>query len=356
MKVFVIGDTGLLDGLALWPLADPGDVLLYVEVDAVPVAVRDELERLSPDEIVVVGGVLRVGEDVEAELSQYAPVSRIAGATRFTTPIAISQTIYPPDEEPVEPPTGLFIPAFNGNPDVGLITPKDRLVDYDGPLTFAEGDHLLEGLRIDGRITAKGTAHVTIRDCWVIGDIYYAVWNDTRTGPSKILIEDSEIGVDGGASDASGLAGSDVTARRVNIHNREDGIGIGSNCFYEQVHVHSHKSTKAVPHSDGAQSTQHANVTFSYCNLNGLNADGTPANAALQIKTDFAPISNTLVDHCYLGGGNYTVFHRDGGSGAITGSRFTNNVFGLDARYGKVSSDFPFAEWSGNVDVNGVPV
>jgi putative cell wall-binding protein len=95
MWVFIVGDTGLLDGLALWPMAAPGDVLLYVQRDSIPTAVKTELVRLAPDEIVIVGGPVRVSAAVEIELATYASVSRVAGASRFTTPIEIAKVLYP---------------------------------------------------------------------------------------------------------------------------------------------------------------------------------------------------------------------------------------------------------------------
>ena len=106
MKVFIVGDTGLLDGLALWSMADPGDVLLYVDKDSIPSATEDELIRLEDriDEIVVVGGTARVSVAVESQLGLLydKPTLRVAGPSRFATAAAISQEVHP--IEPVEPP------------------------------------------------------------------------------------------------------------------------------------------------------------------------------------------------------------------------------------------------------------
>lgn len=98
MRVFIIGDTGLLDGLPLWSMADPGDVVLYVRKDNVPDVVGMELLRLNPSEIVIVGGPVRVSEAVEAVLSNYAPTRRVAGSSRFTTPIEIAKIVHPSGE------------------------------------------------------------------------------------------------------------------------------------------------------------------------------------------------------------------------------------------------------------------
>lgn len=358
MRVFIVGDTGLLDGLALWPMAAQGDVLLYVQVDAIPPQVVDELTRLDPDGIVIVGGSLRVSVAVEADLAQFAPTVRVAGATRYDTPIEISQTLYPviepPIEPPVDPPTSLFIPSYQGNSDVGTLTPKDQLPVYDGPTTIRSGTQLIEGVKIVDRLTVRDTANVTVRDCWVIGDIYYALWNDSRWGPSTLTVEDCEIGDPAIPAEGGGLAGGNVTARRVNIHSREDSIKIGSNCLYEMIHSHDKKTSRpGIGHSDDAQSTEHNGATFSYCNLTGLDWDGQTSSAAVILKTDFGDIVDTTIDNCYLGGGAYTMFHRTGGSGSITGTVVTNNIWGVDYTYGHVSSDFPFGVWANNVDTDG---
>ena len=98
MKVFIVGDTGLLDGLALWSMADDGDVLLYVEKDVIPEATHDELLRLANriDEVVVVGGTARVSINVESQLGLLydAPTLRVAGPSRFATAAAISQEVH----------------------------------------------------------------------------------------------------------------------------------------------------------------------------------------------------------------------------------------------------------------------
>lgn len=95
MRVFVVGDTGFLDGLPLWSMAGTGDLMFYVNKDYIPQAVTKELYRLDPYSIVIVGGTARVSADVEAALDTIAPTTRVAGSSRYTTPTAISKIVYP---------------------------------------------------------------------------------------------------------------------------------------------------------------------------------------------------------------------------------------------------------------------
>lgn len=59
-----------------------GPVLL-TRKDEVPAAISDELARLKPDKIVVLGGPAAVSDDTKAKLDAIAPTTRISGADRF---------------------------------------------------------------------------------------------------------------------------------------------------------------------------------------------------------------------------------------------------------------------------------
>lgn len=67
-----------------------GPVLL-VDTDEVPDVTRDELSRLSPDDIVLLGGDGAISDSVEMALGEYGTVERIDGETRFETAVEISQ-------------------------------------------------------------------------------------------------------------------------------------------------------------------------------------------------------------------------------------------------------------------------
>jgi putative cell wall-binding protein len=69
--------------------------ILLVETDSVPDATADELARLQPSRIVVVGGPGAVSESVLTSLRSHAPtVERISGADRYATAVALSRTAH----------------------------------------------------------------------------------------------------------------------------------------------------------------------------------------------------------------------------------------------------------------------
>lgn len=95
-RVFIATGEGFADalsaGAAAARLRAP---LLLTQRGALPTTVRDELSRLQPAEIVVVGGPPAVSESVQRLLAEIAPVRRIGGADRYETSAAIAQAYFP---------------------------------------------------------------------------------------------------------------------------------------------------------------------------------------------------------------------------------------------------------------------
>jgi putative cell wall-binding protein len=84
--VYIASGTVFADALAAAPAAaHEGGPMLLVTRDSVPKATFDELVRLAPEEIVIVGGVGAVGASVMTTLAQIAPTGRIDGDDRYAT-------------------------------------------------------------------------------------------------------------------------------------------------------------------------------------------------------------------------------------------------------------------------------
>ena len=94
-RVYVASGLAFPDALAGGPGGTPGSPILLVDPNAVPGVTRTEIERLAPDEIVILGGPGAVSPAVETELATLAPVRRLAGADRFATAAAISADEFP---------------------------------------------------------------------------------------------------------------------------------------------------------------------------------------------------------------------------------------------------------------------
>ena len=90
--VYVATGTDFPDALSVGPLAGAGNApVLLVSRDTVPPVVAEELRRLEPERIAVLGGDLAVSDAVVATLGRIAPTERLAGTTRYDTAIAVSR-------------------------------------------------------------------------------------------------------------------------------------------------------------------------------------------------------------------------------------------------------------------------
>jgi putative cell wall-binding protein len=73
-----------------------GGPILLVSADAVPTATQNELNRLKPGRIVVLGGTGVVSDSVASQLARFTGggVSRLAGSDRYATGVAISSASF----------------------------------------------------------------------------------------------------------------------------------------------------------------------------------------------------------------------------------------------------------------------
>jgi putative cell wall-binding protein len=97
-RVFVVTGTNFPDALSVGPIAGmSGTPILLTKPTSLPGATRDELVRLSPDEIVVVGGPAAISDSVFRAISALAPVvCRIEGDSRYETAAALSLRFFNP--------------------------------------------------------------------------------------------------------------------------------------------------------------------------------------------------------------------------------------------------------------------
>lgn len=72
-----------------------GPILLTTRTGPAPRAVRDEIDRLDPDEVVAFGGTAAVSEQTLSSAAGGRPTARYAGTGRIETAVAISQNVFP---------------------------------------------------------------------------------------------------------------------------------------------------------------------------------------------------------------------------------------------------------------------
>ncbi|WP_440709068.1 cell wall-binding repeat-containing protein [Herbiconiux sp. YIM B11900] len=97
--------------------AKDGAPVLLVTNDGVPKAVADELTRLNPARLVILGGTNTVSTDVESNLRATRPTTRIAAPDRFGVSAAASAAGFPAGAKTVFVASGLVFPdALSGSP------------------------------------------------------------------------------------------------------------------------------------------------------------------------------------------------------------------------------------------------
>jgi putative cell wall-binding protein len=122
--VYIVSDAGFADVLVAGAVAaNVKAPILVVSPDGIPAATAQELTRLSPASIVVVGGPFAVSEKVAGLLAQSSAgsVTRVAGDDRYGTSVAVSQTAFPTTAAAVYLATGANFPdALTGGVAAGL--------------------------------------------------------------------------------------------------------------------------------------------------------------------------------------------------------------------------------------------
>ncbi|MEA3502047.1 MAG: cell wall-binding repeat-containing protein [Actinomycetota bacterium] len=107
--------------------------MLLVRTDSLPGATAAEIDRLAPDEIVILGGPVAVADSVARELAKHAPVvRRLFGNDRYATATAISTAAFPTGSDVA------FVATGTNFPDAVAAGPAAAYLG--GPLLLARGD------------------------------------------------------------------------------------------------------------------------------------------------------------------------------------------------------------------------
>lgn len=134
--VYVASGTNFPDALSGAGVAAMDDSpLLLTAPTSLPSVIAQELDRLAPDRIVILGGHLAVSPAVATRLATHADhVERLFGRSRYDTSAAISRASYPAGVDTVWIANGTTFPdALSAAPVAGmdndpvLLTPRDSL-------------------------------------------------------------------------------------------------------------------------------------------------------------------------------------------------------------------------------------
>ncbi len=132
-SVYVASGAMFADALAVGPLAGiENSPVLLTQVGALSSETVTALDRLDPQEIVILGGPERISDTVFAQASVYADISRLFGDDRYDTAAEIALQI--PDSDEVLLASGQVFPdAFAVGVYAGI---------NNAPLLLTEGDSL----------------------------------------------------------------------------------------------------------------------------------------------------------------------------------------------------------------------
>jgi putative cell wall-binding protein len=164
--VYLADGANYPDALAAGPAAiAQGGVLLLTTTTSLPTSTRDELLRLDPLRVVVVGGVGAVSEAVVKSVKSLlpgVPVDRLGGASRFATGELIVEDAFATTGANVAiVATGLNYPdALAAGPAAGYIGAPVILVDGRGGIPASTQD-LMRSLGITEAVVLGGPAVVS---------------------------------------------------------------------------------------------------------------------------------------------------------------------------------------------------
>jgi putative cell wall-binding protein len=128
-----------------------GVPLLLVKTTSLPAATAAELKRLNPSKITVLGGVGAVNGAVFGALGAIAPVTRIAGADRYSTSVLVSKTVFTTATRALMATGTDFADALSGAPVAAGVP---------GPVLLSKPTCVPKGTRDE--LTRLGVGRVTL--------------------------------------------------------------------------------------------------------------------------------------------------------------------------------------------------
>jgi putative cell wall-binding protein len=134
--VYVAPGTSFVEALVAGPVAASRNAgILLVPPTSVPGSVANELQRLDPASIVVVGGGGVISSSVVSQLGAYADsVTSISGANRYDTSVRVAQHGFPGGADTVLIATGAIFPDALAGAGVGG--------DLASPILLVESSNL----------------------------------------------------------------------------------------------------------------------------------------------------------------------------------------------------------------------
>jgi hypothetical protein len=271
---------------------------------------------------------------------------------QFNAPTPPPTTPPPTTPPPTTPPPGNgtqscpAYPAFP-NADCTGVPAGVSLTVVNGDVTLSTAGMIYDAKDVRGAIIVTAN-NVTIKRSKVRDGIKI-------TNNKGLVVEDTELGpVTGKGGLDDGIAFSDYTCRRCDIHNFSDGGKINGNVTIEDSWIHDFPY-KPGDHNDALQNNAGSgNVTIRHSNIDIRSFEGSTlkdaGNAAIFMAKDNGTISgHMIIENNLLAGGGYTLQLRDlaGYSAVVRGNHFVRGSY----TWGTHILDSPSsnAVWENNV-------
>lgn len=241
-------------------------------------------------------------------------------------------------------------PVYPAMPDTsctGTISGVTRTT-HEGNLDVTTDGAVIQNMTVNGAIfvMAKGVIIRNVKAKWInTGGNRYPFVNFVP----GTLIEDVEI--DGQNSSDMGIDGTNFTARRINIHNTQNGFRLFQNTTIEDSYVHDLYVASDIvdPHLSALGSNAGSNFIIRHNSFDCYKVRGCSGALVLYNQPN---MDNVLLEKNYFKGGSYCVY---GGGPAGTNIDWLNNRFDRacqgDGSYGPITNKptDPASSWSGNV-------
>jgi hypothetical protein len=205
---------------------------------------------------------------------------------------------------------------------------QDVVVTQDGTVIDAEDIH--------GFLTIQAS-HVTVSRSIVRGHATSATTAIIRVDSgTDITIEDVEIAAASPSVDVDGLSGSNMVARRLNVHGGVDGMKLGSNSTLECSYVHDLVSFASDPNQGGGATHNDAIQILSGTTIHIVGNQLVAAmdqNSAIQITEDFGVVSDVHIESNWADGGGCTYNFSHKGQASLGDLHTKANRFGRNSFY-----------------------
>jgi hypothetical protein len=230
-------------------------------------------------------------------------------------------------------------PSSCGLPDASNtgVPAGTKLTVVPDRVTVTIAGTVIDGKDIRGCVDVKAP-RVTIRRSKISCTDFYAI---ASIGGGGLTVEDSEI--DCKNTNNTGLGSYGLTARRLNIHNCENGFDIDNTITVTDSYIHDLFEGSS-GHADGIQLAGGAHITISHNTI--FNPGGTSA-----IISNPSANSDVTVTSNLMAGGAYTLYcPRDSSSGyRVIDNRFSPMFSAKSGAYGPWTDCEKVAEVHGNV-------